>query len=199
MTTPSLSSVASNVVGQYALMSKLIVDTYRSGAQRLIGGATTRYADFLNSRALPMLNNDVKASLINAQAKVTGLVEDGIKLGSDRAGQAIDFVAGGVHDGIQRVAATTDKIEGALKTQALSNVGHKAILPLAQVSLEIATRALDGTKRLSARVVGAHAEVAQVKRVVKAKTKAVAQSAAKTSAGAKRVVKKAVSRTKARA
>ena len=50
-------------------------------------------------------------------------------------------------------------------------------MPAAQVSLEIANRAVEGTKRLSARVIGAEAEVA---------------------ATAKRAVKKTVRRAKAR-
>lgn len=190
MTTQSLSSVASSVVDQYALMSKLIVGTYRSGAQRLIGGATTRYAEFLNGGALPMINNDIKASLIKAQSKVSGLVEGGVKLGTDRAEQAIDFVAGGVNGGIVRVAATTGKFEQALNTQALSTVGNKALLPLAQVSLALVTRTLEGTKRLSARVGGVDADVVAVK-------KAVAKTGATAKAGAKRVVKKAAHAVKA--
>jgi hypothetical protein len=181
MTTPSLSSVASNVVGQYSQVGKIIVGAYRSGARRLVSGANTRYASFLNSRALPLVNDDVKASLIKVQMQIAGLVEGGINNGSDRAEQAIDFVAGGVNGGIQRVAATTGRVEEAFDTKAISTAVSLGAMPVAQVSLEIANRAVEGTKRLSARVVGAEVEVAQV--AVKAK----------------RVVKKAVRRVRARA
>lgn len=181
MTTQSLSSVAANVVGQYTQVGKIIVGAYRSGAQRLVNGANERYATFLNSRALPLVNEDVKASLINVQTQIAGLVEGGINNGSDRAVQAIDFVAGGVNGGIQRVAATAERVEEAFDTKAITTVGSLAIMPVAQVSLEIANRAVEGTKRLSARVVGAEEEVAQV--VVKAK----------------RVAKKVVRRAKGRA
>jgi hypothetical protein len=181
MTTQSLSSVASSVVGQYSQVGKIIVGAYRSGAQRLVSGANTRYASFLNSRALPLVNDDVKASLIDVQTQIAGLVEGGINNGSDRAEQAIDFVAGGVNGGIQRVVATTERVEEAFDTKAISTVVSLGVMPVAQVSLEIATRAVEGTKRLSARVVGAEQEVVQV------------------AAKAKRVVKKAVRRVKARA
>lgn len=181
MTTQSLSSVASDIVGQYSQASKHLVDAYRSGAQRLVIASNTRYVTLLKSGALPLVTEDVKANLFKAQTKITSLVEQGINTGSDRAEQAIDFFANGVNGGIQRVAAATDRVEEALNTKALTKVGTVAILPVAQVSLNLVTRAAEGTKRLSARVAGTEAAVAPVV------------------AKAKRVVKKTVRRVKASA
>ncbi len=181
MTTQSLSSVASDIVGQYSQASKHLVDAYRSGAQRLVIGANTRYVTFLKSGALPIITDDAKANLFKVQTQITNLVEQGINTGSDRAEQAIDFIAGGVSGGIQRMAVATDRVEEALNTKAITKVGTVAILPVAKVSLTLVSRAAEGTKRLSARVAGAEAKAAPV----------VAQ--------AKRVVKKAVRRVKARA
>jgi len=87
-----------------------------------------------------------------------------------------------VNGGIQRVAAAAGRVEEALDTQAITKVGNVAILPVAQISLTLATRTAEGTKRLSARIAGVESDV-------------VAPVAAK----AKRVVKKAVRRVKARA
>ena len=110
MTTQSLAAVASDIVGQYSQAGKHIVDAYRSGAQRLVIGANTRYVTFLKSGALPLVTDDAKARLFKVQTKITGLVEQGINTGSDRAEQAIDFVAGGVNGGIQRMAAAADRV-----------------------------------------------------------------------------------------
>lgn len=170
----SLSSVASNVVGQYTQVGKIIVGAYRSGAQRLISGANERYVSFLNSRDFPLVNDDVKASLINVQTQIAGLVEGGINNGSDRAEQAIDFVANGVNGSIKRVAETAERVEEAFDTKAITTVGTLAMMPVAQVSLEIANRAVEGTKRLSTRVAGAQEQVEEV--VAKA-TKRVAKKA----------------------
>jgi len=166
-TTQSLSSVASHIVGQYSQASKHIVGAYRSGAQRIVNGANTGYVSLLNSGMLPLVTSDVKASLFKVQTQLTGLVEGGIDTGSNRAVQAIDFVAGGLNGGIERVAAVAGRVEEALDTQALTKVGQVAILPVAQVSLTIATRTAEGTKRLSARVAGVAPVVAKAKRVVK--------------------------------
>lgn len=176
MSTQTLSSVASNVVGQYTQVGKLIVGTYRAGAQRVVSGANTRYAKFLNSRSLPLVNEAVKASLINVQQQIAILVEGGITSGTDRADQVIDFVAGSVNGGIQRVAATAERVATAFDTNAIATVGSLT-MPAARVSLAIANRAVEGTKRLSERVIGAEAQVA---------------------APAKRAVKKTVRRVKAR-
>ncbi len=180
MSTQTFSSVATRVVGQYSQVGKLVVDAYRTGAHRLVNGANTRYAAFLNNRSLPLVNEAVKASLIDAQQQIAGLVEGGITGGSDRAEQAIDLLAGGVNGGIKRIAATAERVETAFETSALSTVGILT-MPVAQVSLEIANRAVRGTKRLSARVTGGAADVIE----------APAPSA--------RAVKKAVRRVKARA
>ena len=178
-TTQSLSSVASHIVGQYSQASKHIVGAYRSGAQRLVNGANTGYVSLLNSGMLPLVTDDVKATLFKVQTQLTGLVEGGIDTGSNRAVQAIDFVAGGFNGGIERVAAAAGRVEEALDTQALTKVGQVAILPVAQISLTIATRTAEGTKRLSARVAGVESTIAPVV------------------AKAKRVVKKTVRRAKA--
>ena len=183
MSTQTLSSVATSVVGQYSQVGKLIVGAYRSGAQRIVQGANTRYAAFVSGRSLPLVSDEVKASLIDAQQHIAGLVANGIAGGSDRAEQAIELLAGGVTGGIERVAATAGRVESVFNTKAVSTVGTLAIMPAAQVSLEIAKRAVEGTKRLAARVNGAEPEVADT---------AVAT--------AKLVVKKAVRRNvKARA
>ena len=166
MSTQTLSSVATHVVGQYSQVGKLIVGTYRAGAQRFVSGANTRYAAFLNSRSLPLVNDAVKASLLDVQQQFAGLVEGGITSGSDRAEQVIDFVASGVNGGIQRIAATAERVATAFDTSAITTVGSLT-MPAAQVSLEIANRAVEGTKRLSARVIGAEVEVAATKQAVK--------------------------------
>jgi hypothetical protein len=163
MTTQSLSSVASNIVGQYSKAGKQILGAYRSGAQKLVSGASTRYVSMLKSGALPLVTDDLKARLANAQSQISG------------------FVAGGLSVSIERVAAVSDRVQDKLDTQAITKVGNIAILPVARISLMLATRAVVDTKRLSDRVTDVPLEAAPV----------VAKS--------KRVVNKAVRKVKARA
>jgi hypothetical protein len=195
MSTQSISSVAHHVVGQYGEIGKILAGTYRTGVTRLVNGANTRYVSFLNSGKLPLVTDSVKASLIDAQTKFANMVEGGIAGGTTRVEQAIDLVAGGVNGGIKRAVATVERVESALKTTAITTVGQLT-LPVAQVSLAIANRAVEGTKRLSARVIGAESQVeeavATTKRVVK-------RTASKTVGTAKKTVRTVKAKAKARA
>ena len=174
MTSPTLTSVATRVVGQYGQIGKLLVGSYRSGARRLAGSANTSYAAFLEGRSMPLVNQAVKDSLIAIEKRVVAFVEGGIVRGSDRAEQVIAQVADGVTRGIERVSGAADRVETAFGTKAISRVGGLSV-PAAQVSLELATLALEGTKRLSARI----ADEAVVATPVKAR--AVAKKATRKS------------------
>ena len=199
MSTPSFSTVAHSVVGQYSQVGKSIVGAYRTGARRLVSSANTRYVSFLNSRQLPLVSDAVKASLIDVQTKIADAFAGGIATGSDRADQAIDLVAGGVNGGIKRAVATVDRVETALNTHAITSVGQLT-LPVANISLEIANRAVEGTKRLSVRVIGAEDEVveavATARRVVERVAKKTVRTvkAAATSTTQKATTKKAKAR-----
>jgi hypothetical protein len=177
VSTQTFSSVASDVVAQYNQVGKLFVGAYRTGAQRAATSANTRYAAFLNNRALPLVNDEVKASLITVQQQIVGAVVDGITNGLGRAEQAIDLLASGFNGGIQRAAATAGRVESAFNTSAISTVGSLT-MPVAQVSLEIANRAVEGTKRLSARVIGAEEQILKAAPVAKRVVKTAAKKTA---------------------
>ena len=195
MSTQSFSSVTHHVVGQYGEIGKIFVGTYRTGATRLVNGANTRYVSFLNSRKLPLVTDSVKASLIDAQTKFANMVEGGIVNGTGRAEQAIDLVAGGVNGGIKRVVAAVERVESALNTTAITTVGQLT-LPFAQVSLAIANRAVEGTKRLSARVIGTESEI---KEAVATTQRIVKRTAKKTVGTARKAVRTVKAKAKARA
>lgn len=160
MSTPTLSSVTRDVLGQYTQVGKLVFATYRAGVRRIVSGNNQRYAAALDSRALPLVNDAVKASLIRAHGQLGDALGGGIVSGADRAERAIDFVASGVTHGIRRLAATVERVEAAFDTTVITTVGTLT-MPAAQISLGIANRAVEGTKRLSARVIGAEADVGE--------------------------------------
>ena len=120
-----------------------------------------RYAAVLESRALPLVNEAVKESLVQVHDQVTGALGNGIVSAADRADQGIDFVADGVHKGIQRVATAVERVETAFDTTAITTIATLT-MPAAQISLTIANRVVEGTQRLSTRVIGAEADVAEV-------------------------------------
>ena len=161
MQTQSLSSVAIGVVGQYNQAGKQLVGAYRTGMQRVVNGASARYAEFLNTRSLPLVTAAVKTSLINTQQQLAGFVETGFTGSAKRADQAIDLLTSGVKGGIERIAGAAQRVETAFDTTAITTAGSLS-MPVAQVSLEIAHRVVKGTKRLAARAEGVEGVEADV-------------------------------------
>jgi hypothetical protein len=166
MSTQTFTSVALNVVGQYNQAGKQLVRAYRAGSERVVRNVNERFAAVLDTRALPLVTDSVKSSLIDAQQVLAGFVSSGVAIGSDRADAGIDSVARGVKSGIEGLAGAGARIEGAFDVSALDTVGTLA-LPLAQVSLEIANRVAQGSKTLSERVIGEEIVAAPVKAAAK--------------------------------
>ena len=153
MSTQTLTSVAMNVVGQYNQAGKQLVRAWRAGTERAVGAVNERFASAVNARTLPFVTDDVKASLIDAQQQVAGIVAYGLGLPATGADLTIDQVARRVHNGIERISDTTARVESAFGTSALDKVGVFA-MPVAYVSLELANVVAQGSKRLSERVAG---------------------------------------------
>jgi len=153
MSTQTLTSVAMNVVGQYNQAGKQLVRAYRAGTARAVDAVNERFASAVNARSLPLVNDQVKSSLIDAQQQAAGFVTFGLGLPASGADITIDQVARRVNMGIERISGTTARIETAFDTTALEKVGVFA-LPMAHVSLELANVVAKGSKRLSARVAG---------------------------------------------
>ena len=166
MSTQNFTSVALNVVGQYNQAGKQLVRAYRAGSERVVRNVNERFAAILDRRALPLVTDTVKSSLIDAQQVLAGFVSTGVSLGSDRADAGIDSVTRGVKSGIEGLAGAGARIETAFNVQALDTVGT-LVMPLAQVSLEIAHRVAQGSKRVSERVAGEEVIAAPVKAVAK--------------------------------
>lgn len=158
MSTQTLASIAMNVVGQYNEAGKQLVRAYRAGTERAVEAVSERFATTVNARSLPLVNDTVKGSLIDAQQQVAGLVSFGLGLGANGADTVIEQVSRRVNSGIERLSDITTGVEAAFETQALEKVGV-FVLPAAYASLELASVVAQGTKRLSDRVAGADEEI----------------------------------------
>jgi hypothetical protein len=153
MSTQTLSTVAMNVVDQYNLAGKHLVRAYRAGTERAVGAVNERFASAVQARSLPLVNELVKASVIDAQQQVAGIVAFGLGMGANGADLTIDQVSRRVANGIERLTNATTRVESVIGATTLDKVGVLA-LPVAYVSLEIANAVAEGTKRLSDRVAG---------------------------------------------
>lgn len=169
-TQTSIASAALHVVGQYNDAGKTLVGAYRTGVQRLLDGAASRYSEFLGRRELPLVSEKVKANLIGAQEKINGFLANRLDIDTGRIVSVMDRVAAGTASGIESVASRVAQVESpaaASVISALSAVNQ----PLATVSVQIADRIAAGAKKIEVRVAGT-GQAAPV-RTVKAKAAAV--------------------------
>lgn len=169
-TQTSIASAAVHVVGQYNDAGKTLVGAYRAGVHRLLGGAASRYSDFLGSRKLPLVSEQVKANLIGAQEKINGFLANRVDIDTGRIVSVMDRVAAGTTSGIEAVAGRVARVESPVATSVIDALGALN-QPLATVSVQIADRIAAGTKQIEARVNGAE-EAAKPVRTVKAKAAA---------------------------
>lgn len=167
MSTQTLTTVAMNVVGQYNEAGKHLVRAYRAGTERAVDAVNERFASVVEARSLPLVSDEVKASLIEAQRQVAGVFAFGLGLGANGADITIDQLTRRVNNGIERVSNAGTRVETVFGTSALDKVGVFA-LPAAYVSLELANVVALGSKRVAERVAGADEVVAApVKKVAK--------------------------------
>jgi hypothetical protein len=182
-TQNSISSAAIHVVGQYNDAGKTLVGAYRTGVHRLLGGAASRYSNFLGSRQIPLVSEQVKANLIGAQEKINGFLANRLDIDTSRIVNAMDRVAAGTTSGIETVAGRVARVESPVATSVLNTL-NAINQPIATVSVQIADRIAAGAKQIETRVVGVDGDIAKPVRTVKAKA-AVAKKPVRRAAARK--------------
>ncbi|MEO5738286.1 MAG: hypothetical protein ABIQ82_12600 [Variovorax sp.] len=164
MSSQTLSAVAIHVVDQYSSAGKHLAKAYRTGVERLVGGANTRYASFLQNRSIPLVNEQVKSDLINAQQALAGFLLKGVHAGSDRAALAIDSVSTRATSGIQALASTATRVETAFDSTALDTV-RTLNMPAATLAAQLADKIAQGARAVETRIGSVSEEAAEVAEV----------------------------------
>ncbi len=149
--TTTLNSVAIDVVGQYGLASKHLVNAYRLGTQRLVAQINDRYTSMVKSPSLPMVHDSIRASILSAQQQLAGFFVGGVTRATEQADLAIDKITDGTAQGIKRLGDVGERFEAMVGTPVVDTM-TKINMPAAQLSLQIAGQVVEGTKRLVERV-----------------------------------------------
>jgi len=144
----TLHSIAIDVVNQYGEAAKHLVDAYRIGTERTIGGIGAGYARLIERRSLPLLTDELKTALIDTEKRMSNLAVDAVNRAAERAQGAVDGVA---HRAVEGLAAFGHRTAWADDMFVVETV-RKINMPAAKLSLRIANRANRATARLSERV-----------------------------------------------
>lgn len=153
MSSPTIHSVAIDVVGQYGLVGKNLLAAYQAGTQRVVSQLNERYSAVIGSPSLPLVDASIRDSLVAAHRQLTGFVVDGVSRVVEGADAAIDRVTEGATQGIQRLGEAGQRIEAVVGAPFIDTV-TQLNLPAAQISLQIAGGLAEGSRRLAERVAG---------------------------------------------
>jgi hypothetical protein len=149
--TTTHNAVAIDVVGQYALASKHLVQAYRLGTQRVVDQINQGYATLVNSPSLPMVDESIRKSILGAQERLTGFFVGGVARATEQADVAIDKVTDTTSQGIKRLGGLGERFEAMVGAPVVETM-TKVNMPIAQLSLTIAGQVVEGSKRLVERV-----------------------------------------------
>ncbi|WP_218509998.1 hypothetical protein [Variovorax sp. dw_308] len=161
MSNQSLATAATHVVAQYSAAGKTLNHAYRATVERLLDSAKTRFVSALEARSIPMVNDQVKSQLLNAQDVLAGFMLKGVQTAYGQADQAIELIAKRANSGIEKVASTVARVESSFEIANLEVV-RAVNAPIASVATQIADKVAEGAKALEARmgVVAEEVEVA---------------------------------------
>jgi len=146
--TITLNAIATDVVGHYGNAAKSLVAAYRTASQRALAAGGNRTSQFVE-RA-PLLGDEGKARIVAAERRVAGAVGEGVTRIADGYDRAIELVSTQALKSLEAFAERTDWTQDMFVVGALRRVN----LPVAKLSLEIASRIDGAASALNARAEG---------------------------------------------
>ncbi|MBV9890241.1 MAG: hypothetical protein JO090_05055 [Rhizobacter sp.] len=170
MTTVTVNSIASDVVGHYGNAAKNLVAVYRSACERAAAAGSDRYASLVER--LPVVGEQGKSRMVLAEQRVAAALGERVARIADGYDQGIKLVSSQMLKGIEAFAERSGWTKDMFVVGALRRLN----LPAAELSLEIARRIDEATSSLSARAEGAVAQpvaTTQARRAVKPARRAV--------------------------
>jgi hypothetical protein len=151
VTTPAnLNTIAIDVVGHYVNTAKHLVTSYRAGTERALNAWTTGYERLVDKQALPWVTGDIKTNLLASQQRFARFVAGSVARIAERTESAVDNVSGRTVQGLKAFDKQTEWAHDLMLVNALRKVN----LPVAKLSLRVAGRVDDASRRLSQRVTG---------------------------------------------
>ncbi len=158
--TQTLNSVALNVVDQYGNAGKHLAQAWHGGLARMIGGASERYSNFVQTRSIPFVSEQVKADLVAAQERISGIVLNGVHAAAGRSVQAVDSMTSRTSGAISALGNTAGRVEMAFNVSPTAVATMRQVnLPAAHLALQVAEKVAQGAKAIEARVVSTEIEV----------------------------------------
>lgn len=164
MATPvTLHGIAADVVGHYGNAAKSLVTTYRTASARALAAGGSRYAQLVDRIPQQLVSGEAKARIVAAERRAAAFVGNGVERTAQGYDRAIELVSGQAMKGLEAFAERTDWATNMFVVGAVRRIN----LPVANLSLEIASRVDHAARALSARAAGSAKRPTAKKRVAK--------------------------------
>ncbi|HTT12166.1 MAG TPA: hypothetical protein VMG60_14850 [Burkholderiaceae bacterium] len=144
----TLNTIAIDVVGHYGQTAKNLFAAYRAGTERAVNAFRDRYEQLVERQPLPWINSEIKASLVASQQRVARRVVDSTTRFTKIANSAVDRISAGTVKGIEAFGEQTAWANDMFVVGAFRKIN----LPAAKLSLQIAGRVDEASRRLSRRM-----------------------------------------------
>jgi hypothetical protein len=148
--TSKLNTVAIDVVGHCGQTAKNLFTAYCAGTERAVNAFSDRYEQLVERQPLPWINSEIKSALVASQQRVARRVVDSTTRFANRANSAVDRISGRAVEGIAAFGEQTAWANDMFVVGAFRKIN----LPAARLSLEIAGRVDEASRRLSRRLAG---------------------------------------------
>ena len=145
--TTTLNTVAIDVVGQYGLAGKHLVQAYRLGTQRMVDQLNERYSSLVNAAPLSSIDESIRTSMLNAQQQLAGFFVGGVARATEQADLAIEKLTDTTTENIKRLGGVGERFEAMVGAPVVETM-TKVNMPIAQLSLTIAGQVVEGSKKL---------------------------------------------------
>jgi hypothetical protein len=159
----TLNAIATDVVGHYGNAARNLVAAYRTSSARALAAGGSRYAKLVERISLPLVGDEGKARIVAAERRLAGVVGEGVERTAQGYDRAIELVSGGALKGLEAFAQRTDWAKNMFVVDTMRRIN----LPVAKLSLEIASRIDNAANALNARAEG---ERPAAKRAAKKRT-----------------------------
>lgn len=147
MTTQNLSSVTIEIIGQYHQAGRQLARAYERGLQRAADAIGGQFTKFLETRDLPLVDADVKSSVIEAQRQVSGILVGALRASNERLAAVNDRIAESAKSGIGALAGQAERVATAFNSDAVDTLAQLG-MPSAQLSLAVAKVVANGANRI---------------------------------------------------
>ncbi|MEJ8849496.1 hypothetical protein [Variovorax rhizosphaerae] len=166
MTNQSITTVANHVVAQYSAAGKTLNKAYRATAVRMLDDAKARLVSALDARSIPMIDDNIKSQLVNAQQVLAGYMLKGVQTAHDQANQAIDTIAKRANSSIESMSSTVARVESSFELGNLDAV-RTLNAPIVSLVSQLADKMVEGAKAVEARLATVTEEMTEVAVIAK--------------------------------